>query len=401
MLDTLPSEVLDVIVQYSTKHTPSCLSTVSRGTYSISVRTLYASIPELGIVCMTQCLRTLSRNRKLAHLVQSFSFRLPPHSNILLAFFILLSRALSNMNNLHALSLEVGIPMPLNFANQASYQLENLSCVILPGGSYPISQLLSSQPTIKELYIICPTGDVSTLGRETLPALKSLSTPNRLLPILLPYRLSRLSRLCIIKVMASPTEVLTLSASLAQTNPPESLELCLRVNFGRATPNALEYLGQAVQYITSLRLDTYGGPIGQEDLRVMFAPNPSSFPKLKTLTITSQLPTRPAYNRSIQTHMAHGFQAPTSQRPSHIPGVPAFLCDVMTFFTENLAGVYDPQDASFQTQSHAQSTALDALHDSSCHPDIIRAWHQAHPSLERVVFPTAVYVLKEMDGNTR
>ncbi|CAE6426604.1 unnamed protein product [Rhizoctonia solani] len=392
MLDTLPPEVLDVIVQYSTKYTLSCLSTVSHGTYFISVRTLYASIPEMDMVCMTQCLRTLSKKCKLARLVQSFSFQVPSYSYPLRAILALFSHALSNMNNLRVLLLKVNVPISLNFANRMSCQLEKLSCVILPGGSYPIQQLLSSQPTIKALHIVCRPDDVSALNWEALPVLKSLSAPNRLLPILLPSRLSRLSRLCVINVMTSPRELLALSTSLAQLDPPESLELCLRVNFLRATPNALEYLGQAARFITSLRLDKFGAPIGQEELQTTFVPTRSNFPKLKTLTIMPHLPTPPAFIRDLQTQPVDTLEVPNIQPLTQ--DLPSFMQDMVDFLADTVVGVYNlnPDNEPLQTQS--QSTTLDALHDSSCHADIIKAWHQAHPGLERVVFPAGVYVLK-------
>ncbi|CAE6435163.1 unnamed protein product [Rhizoctonia solani] len=130
------------------------------------------------------------------------------------------------------------------------------------------------------------------MGPVALPILKDLTPPLQLLPKLLAYQLPRLSRLCILDILSN-TQLLLVAAVLAPSHLPESIELILRVEI---TPTGktgvigrgLYRLDKGVPCIRSLRLDTYGDLVGQDDLRNMFAPVLSSFPNLEKVMFTSQ-----------------------------------------------------------------------------------------------------------------
>ncbi|CAE6348099.1 unnamed protein product [Rhizoctonia solani] len=288
----LPTEILDFVIKYTTTDTRTRLMTLSRRVYSISVRSLYESIPDMNIIRTTQCLLTLSKKPDLAHLVHSFSANLPLYPDLLQAFLALLSDAFGNMTNLRTLSLEIDVPMTINPLNQIACRLTRLSCVIPPEGSYPLSQFLSSQPAIEELFIVCQPDDIDNLSPEALPALKNLTAPLHLLPRLLVYRLSRLSRLCVLDIMAHSIKVTVLTSVLAYPAPPRSMELVIRVaitsNMMESTdiPCALRVLGQAVPYVTSLRMDIYDELIDQGELQYTFTSALSNFPNLKTSAVT-------------------------------------------------------------------------------------------------------------------
>ncbi|KAL5640645.1 hypothetical protein ACGC1H_001205 [Rhizoctonia solani] len=277
------------------------LMTLSRRVYSISVCSLYKSIPNMNTTRTTRCLRTLSKKLDLAHLVHSFSINLPLYLDFLQAFLPLLSHAFGNMNNLRTLSLEIDVPLAINPLNQVTCKLTKLRCVIPPEGSYPLSQFLLSQPAIEELFIVCQPDDIDTLSPEALPALKNLTAPLHLLPRLLVSRLSRLSRLCVLDIMAHSIKVVVLAAVLTYPAPPRSMELVIRIaitpNMMEITdiPRALRVLGQAVPYVTLLRLDVYGDLINQEELRDTFTSALPNFPNLNASAVTFQPITSDGY----------------------------------------------------------------------------------------------------------
>ncbi|KDN41402.1 hypothetical protein RSAG8_07517, partial [Rhizoctonia solani AG-8 WAC10335] len=271
----------------------------------LKCRWLYTiSNQDMSVARATRCLLTLSKKPDLAHLVHSFSFNTSLSPYFLQAFLILLSRALSNMNNLRVLSLELDVPIIISPLDRVFCRLTKFTCILTLEGSFPLSQFLLNQPTIEELYIICQSDDLSALEPGALPALKDLTAPLQLLPKLLAYRLPCLSRLCVLDTLYNWTNFLLLAAVLVISLPPESIELAIRVEIDPTVTGTagilfgLGRLGRACPYITSLRLDTYGDFLGQEELHNMFAPALSNFPNLEKSMITSQSATSDEYIRN-------------------------------------------------------------------------------------------------------
>ncbi|CAE6481463.1 hypothetical protein ACGC1H_001195 [Rhizoctonia solani] len=352
----LPTELIDLVTQYATTDTKARLAAASRHVYSISVRSLYASIPDMSVTRTTQCLLTLSKKPDLAGLVHSFSFGLPL-SHFLQAFLILLSRALHNMNNLRALSLDMDAPLPINLLNQISSRLTKLTCILPSEGSYPISQFLSSQPTIEELHIVCRPEDISTLNPEAFPALKILTAPTWLLDTLLSLRLTHLSRLCILDIMDLPELLTMLIAFITLSSPPQSMELVIHVKVASdwiptaALFHALVALSQGVRCIGSLRLYTYGDLTCQEELQDMFTSKLPGFPRLNTSRFAFQPVTSDEYIsnsarfQSMQT--SAGGDSPQNA-VSHLSNVVANLLSTLATLSSPPA----PQAEPDQTQAN-------------------------------------------------
>ncbi|CAE6405738.1 unnamed protein product [Rhizoctonia solani] len=353
----LPTELIYLVIKSTTKDTQARLAAVSRHVYSISIRSLYASIPDMSVTRTTQCLLTLSKRPDLANLVQSFSFGLPLSPHFLQAFLVLLSRALHNMNNLRVLSLDMDAPLPINLLNQISGRLTKLTCILPPEGSYPISQLLSNQPTIEELHIVCRPEDISTLSPESLPALKVLTAPTWILNTLLSLRLTHLSRLCILDIMELPELLTVLMAFITLPSPPESMQLVIHVKISSdwiptaALFHALVALSQGILCISSLRLYTYGDITCQEELQDMFASNLSEFPRLDTSRLTFRPVTSDEYInnsarfQSMQTPLGGGS---LQNAMRHMSNVVAKLLSTLATLSSPSA----PQAEPNQTQAN-------------------------------------------------
>ncbi|CAE6533681.1 unnamed protein product [Rhizoctonia solani] len=402
----LPIELLDLITQDTTIDTQTRLSAVSRSFYSISVPRLYASIPELGISRMTKCLLTLSTKPELASLVRSFSFNLFHSPHVLQAFVTLLSRALGNMNNLHTLSFRLGfaVPRAMNLLVYAPLRLTKLECNLPPEGSYPVAQFLSTQPTIEELLIICRTEDISTLPYDALPALKDLAAPLRLLPRLLLPRLPRLSRLTALEVMTDPEDLIMLALLFTASKPSQLIELILRAKITENTMSAvtvtvgLGLLGLAAPSIQSLMLGIYGDHIDKSVLQVMFSTALPNFPNLKLLVLTSPAPAQGAYIPGPQMQLVRTLSRTHTFFYNVLASVSSTVFDfsggLINF--SSILSVFSPRQSapsaeSDQSQNQPEPT-LDALHDKTCHLEIVKAWRQVQPGLECVSFPPNIYI---------
>ncbi|EUC65636.1 hypothetical protein RSOL_449230 [Rhizoctonia solani AG-3 Rhs1AP] len=397
----LPIDIIDLIVQYSTTSTCAHISAVSRNVYSISVRTLYASIPEMSITRATRCLLTLSKNPELALRVRKFSFHLSSSSRALPAFFALLSLALSNMRNLNTLLLDMEAPIPTNLLEQISSRLTKLVLAVPPRSSYPISQFLSNQPAIEELFLVCRSEDLSTLGPEALPLLRELSAPLWILVKILPSRLSHMSQLAVLGVMNDPDDLIILGMILTLSDPPESLALIIdaRITMNRmpiaAISRGLSFLGRAAPFVSFLLLKKYGDHIKKDELQEIFVYALPSFPKLKNLILMSQSPAPTAYTSDPQAQPAQTPSSMHSLLRNALAYVYSILVNIPSLLLSLFSSRYSaPQVESNQTQSQP-SPSLDALHDLSCHLQIVKAWGQIHPGLECVMFPVGTYRLRK------
>ncbi|CAE6451600.1 unnamed protein product [Rhizoctonia solani] len=406
MVARLPIELVDLVVQYSATDTRAHLSTVSRGVYSISIRVLYSSILDMSVSRTIRCLLTLSRKPELALLVRSFSFYLSPSPNFLRPFLILLSRVLGNLHNLRTLTLQLGVPITMNLLGQISSRLTRLIYIHPFNGPHPASQFLSNQTTIEELLLVCQPSDLSTLDSDALPALKELAAPLWLLPNILPSRLPRLSQLTLLGIMNHPLEwfLLGVIIKFSLSNPLQSLELIVRAKISEksmttmATSLGLALLGLVAPFISSLTLDTYGHLIKQNELQNMIGLVLPHYPNLKTLIVTSQPPTPGACMYEPPPQSAEVFSDILSSLHQQLLSMSDTLDNISNLFSAFLSRYSAPQAEPDQTQD--QSTPLiDALHDGSCHLEIINAWRQIHPGLERVVFPVGAYLIRKNRNN--
>ncbi|CUA74466.1 hypothetical protein RSOLAG22IIIB_11221 [Rhizoctonia solani] len=290
---TLPADLIEIIAQHGDMGTQSSLAVTSRNAYFVSVRTLYASIPDMNVTRTTQCLLTLSKNPELAHMVRSFYFVSDISPHLLQGFFVILRRALSNMKNLHTLSLDVDEPTTMDFSKHISGQLTQLH-LTTSKGRYPISEFLLNQPAIEVLHIICDLDDISALSSEALPALKKLTAPLPLLSKLLPSRWSRLSQLFVLGVIDDLTGWIDVSRILTLPNPPESLELGIYVMFNTVTMPAsiialgLGSIGKAAPFISLLVFGKHGHSLVQHELRDIFTAALPCFPKLEVLVLMTE-----------------------------------------------------------------------------------------------------------------
>ncbi|CAE6446986.1 unnamed protein product [Rhizoctonia solani] len=391
MTARLPIELLDLVAQYSSMDTQARLSPVSRDVYFVSVRALYASIPDMTVSHTTKCLLTLSGKPEIACLVRSFYF-FPSSFHALRAFRTLITRALGNMTNLHTLSLGLDT-FPASSLVQFSFRLRKLVYTHSYYEPHPVSQLLSTQPTIEELTLLCPPHDISTLDRDALPALKKLSAPIWLLPKLLLSRMSRLTQLRVIGNMAEADQFFQLGALFKVAEPPDSLELAIGMDatthlmITQIVSLGLALIGLAAPFISSLRVDIHQGYIQQDKLQNMFAFVLPRFPNLKTLVVMS-LPPPPS---------AHTSDSPRTRLLQARPetGAIASLCDVLRSMSASPVDTSilfpTPQVESDQTPSQ-QDPILDPLYDKACQLEILKVWYRIHPKLERVLFPGRGYI---------
>ncbi|CAE6533685.1 unnamed protein product [Rhizoctonia solani] len=385
-----PTELLGTVVQYTSKDTQACLSVVSRDVYFISARMLYASISEMGISRATKCLLTLSSNPKLACLVRSFSLNSPFSSRFPQSFCTPLTRALAKMTGLQTLLL-VGVFATSSVVSQMPCKLTKLVYNLPCEDSYPISQFLSTQPTIKDLTIDFQLGGISALGLEALPALRRLSAPVPLLFTLLPSQLSRLSQLSILGVKANHSFFCHLVLFFQLSKLPKSLELSIAMDITAylKTPEVvslgLALIGLVAPCVSLLRLTTISqGYIGQEELQNMFVFALPWFPNLKTLVIIAPPPAPGAYTRDSPPD----YMQPISVAINSLHDLLVSLSRVPVDLSPLL------QVEPYQTPNQPNPVP-DAIHHKPYHNRILKAWRRAHCGLECVIFPTGTYIYKK------
>ncbi|KAG8760991.1 hypothetical protein FRC11_014616 [Ceratobasidium sp. 423] len=381
----LPIELFDLVAQYAAASTQANLSAVSRGVYFVSIRALYASISHMSTPRTTRCLLTLSTNPETARLVRSFTLRLSS-SRVPRNFPDTLTRALGNMTGLTFLSLQLGIFATSSVMSQMSCRLTKLVCVLSSDDMYPISEFLSTQPAIEELYVVCRPDGLAGLGSDALPALRDLAAPLRLLPKLLLSRLSRLSRLSVLGTIAEIEDFIQLGTAFESATPPESIELVIGVDITaflmttEILAQGLGLLGLQAPFLRLLRLEIHRGHIRQDALQDVFMSALPEFPNLKTLVVMSQPPAPGAYIR--KSPQVEPAQVLPSLSPAHDPP---------TNELSALSPRYLSPQPEYDEARNWPSSVPDALHDRSCHIKILSAWHKAHPGLERVVFPVGAY----------
>ncbi|CAE6481472.1 unnamed protein product [Rhizoctonia solani] len=196
-------------------------------------------------------------------------------------------------------------------------------------------------------------------------------------------------------------DLIILGMILTLSNPPESLALVIdaRITMNRmpiaAISRGLSFLGRAAPFVNLLLLKKYGDHIKQDELQEIFVYALPSFPKLKNLILMSQSPAPTAYTPNPQTQPAHT----PSDTLSSLRNALAYVCNILVNIPSLLLSLFSsrhsaPQVEPNQTQSQP-SPSLDALHDTSCHLHIVKAWGRIHPGLECVIFPASTYRLKK------
>ncbi|CEL58376.1 hypothetical protein RSOLAG1IB_03122 [Rhizoctonia solani AG-1 IB] len=348
----------------------------------------------MGISRTTQCLLTLSSNPEIARLVRSFSLRLSSRRTIQSSPDII-GHALSNMTGLISLSLQLGIFATSSVLSQATFRLTKLVCIVASDEAYPISKFLSTQSDIEELYIVGQPNGLAGLDADALPALRDLAAPLRLLPDLLRSRLSGISRLSILGTMFVIEDFVQLGTTLESAKAAVAIELAMGVYitaFLMTTDilaQGLGLLGRRAPFIKLLRLEIHRGHIKEYELQNVFEFALPEFINIRTLVIMSQSPTPGAYIRKA-AHVQ-------SQSLSSLP--PAYNAPTAALSTVSLRCA-SPQ-LEYDEARDWLGSVPDALHDRSCHKQVLIAWHRAHPRLERVVFPVGVYTFanKERQNN--
>jgi hypothetical protein len=272
MAAILPTELLDLVVEYSSTSTQACLALVCRNIYYISVRALYASIPHMNTSRTTQCLLTLSWNTSLAHLVRTYALKISS-SHPLKAFPELVTRALSNMSNLTDLSLQLGIFATSMVLKGVEFQLSKFVCVLVSDPTYPISRFLEAQPRIEELYLVCRPDSMTDLSPDALPALRDVAVPLRLLSPLLSSRLGHITRISALGTITDIEDVVTLGSIIrkAPTRPaPGALidvilgvDLTSHMMIPELIARGLACLGLRAPWIGLLRLEVHKGRVEQ------------------------------------------------------------------------------------------------------------------------------------------
>ncbi|KDN38442.1 hypothetical protein RSAG8_09536, partial [Rhizoctonia solani AG-8 WAC10335] len=394
MAARLPIELLDRVTQYASMGSQARLSSVSRDVYYVSARVLYESIPRMSISRVVQCLVTLSANPGLACLVRSFSLQLSS-SQVLRPFRTLLASALRNMNGLHTLSLLFGRFAISSVLSQVSCRLTKFVCAVATSGdSYPISQFLMTQPTIEGLNIYCPPNNMSGIGPEALPALRSLAAPLWLLPkIIVAFRLPHISRLSVLGEMMDVQDFVLLGAIFELGKPPESMELAIDLDITAEQMDPLNVsaglalLGKTAPFINVLMLDIFKGQIKREGLRNIFLRPPTlpRFPNLKTLIVISPPPTSCAVicsspQESLPFSSLPEVLVPTRNTLGNISNIPSVLPSP------------DPTPRlGLDPTQNLPRPVPNALYDRACHIEILQAWREVNPNLVHVVFPVAVY----------
>ncbi|CAE6481470.1 unnamed protein product [Rhizoctonia solani] len=392
MATRFPIEMFSIIAQYASLEARMHLSVTSRGIYRITISMLYASIPEMNIPRTIRCLRTLSAKPEVARLVRSISLDFTI-SRVFRSFHSLLSRALTNMAGLHTLSIQVDFAISRTLIRM-SCRLTELVCYVPSEDSHLISEFLSTQPTIQKLTLLCPSGDLSTLHPDALPALRELSAPTYLLDTLLLPRLPCLSRLCVLGASISTKKFVFLVLVFQKAKHLKSLELVIEMDLtthfmtSQTVSIGLALIGLVAPYITSLKLDIIRGHIPPYELQSMFAFCLPWFPDLKTLSVTSPPPnehtggpsqTGPRQSHAITFHSLHGMLLSMADTPvdfSILFQVPYPITGYIEYF-------------------EPKNPFPNALYDTSCHTEILQAWRQVHSGLETVFFPEFGYEYKD------
>ncbi|KEP47938.1 hypothetical protein V565_138910 [Rhizoctonia solani 123E] len=337
-----------------------------------------------------RCLRTLSAKPEVARLVRSFSLN-HTISRVFRSFHSLLSRALSNMTGLHTLSIMADFTISRALI-QMSCQLIELVCYVPPEDSRYIPEFLSTQPTIKKLTILCPSGDLSTLHPDALPSLRELSAPTHLLDTLLLARLPCLSRLCVLGASTNTEKFFFLVLVFRIAKHFKSLELVIEMDLtthmgtSEAVAVGLALIGLAAPYIISLKLDIHKGHILPHRLQNMFAFCLPWFPNLKTLTVTSPPPTPNEHTRGSSQSRPWKSHATTFYSLHRIL---LAMSDTPVDFSALFRAPYPKIE--YTEDFEPQNPPPNALYDTSCHVEILRAWRRVHSGLEAVFFPEYGY----------
>lgn len=269
---SLPVELLDFIVRYSSAQTKARLARTSRTLYGISVRALYASIPHMGTRRTIQCLLILSQNASLACLVRTFELRMSHQPN----FPDLITRALGNMPNLVELSLQLGIFATSSVLERVACHLTKFVCILVSDPAYPISRFLESQPRIKELYLVCRPDSIADLSPDALPALQDVAAPLRLLGPLLSSRLDHITRISALGTIMAAPDIAELGTVIrdAPTRSPPGVLIDVVLGMDLTSPMmapefvtaGLACLGLRAPSIGLLRLEVHKGSVQQVSL---------------------------------------------------------------------------------------------------------------------------------------
>ncbi|KAG8702754.1 hypothetical protein FRC09_004559 [Ceratobasidium sp. 395] len=284
-----------------------------------------------------QCLGTLATNTHVARLVQSYHLSIPSErydshlSN-------LIKSALGNMTRLTELSLQLGLAFSSTVLEHATFKLRKLICVVMSNPKYPIARFLNSQPEIESLYLVCHQNALASLSPTALPALKDIAAPLRILPQLIPTRLSRITRISCLGTFTDFVEFQKLETLFqsAPTQPTTPVEFVFGLDLRGPQMSTtkvqigLGMLGFAAPWIGLLRMEVHQGRIEPYSLTSLLR----AYKSLHTLVIMS------------------------------------------------------PPPSQTQTRAYIQP---DPVHDVSQHMQLLKLWSMFCPTLERVVFPVGVY----------
>ncbi|KAG8704198.1 hypothetical protein FRC09_003704 [Ceratobasidium sp. 395] len=346
----LPIELLALIASFASQQALARLASVSRTTYAVSIQPLYASITTMKGPRTVRCLDTLAANTHLARLVQSY------HLNILNIpsqkynghLSTLITNALRNMTSVTELSLQLGLTFSSTVLEHATFKLHKLICVAVSNPKYPIARFLNSQPKIESLYLVCHQSALASLSPTALPALRDIAAPLRILPQILPTRLSHITRISCLGTFTNvfEFEILETMFQSAPTRPTTPIEFVLGLDLRRHQLSTarfdigLSMLGFSAPWIGLLRIEVHQGRIEPELLNHSLTSALLAYPFLHTLVIMSSPPPK------------------------------------------------------MQTRAYIHP---DPIHDVSQHMELLKLWRMFCPTLKRIVFPVGVYTyVKEL-----
>ncbi|KAK0447388.1 uncharacterized protein EV420DRAFT_871739 [Desarmillaria tabescens] len=141
----LPSEIYDLIFHYLDRSELAAVAFGSKSFHCIATRVLYPTITLKKPIESICCLRTIASNKSLASLVRSFKVDWADLKSPTSNFYALAQRALRNLTNLNALTLELPRRPPW-IIDDCTFRLKEFS------SSYSwqpkLAHFIESQPTL-------------------------------------------------------------------------------------------------------------------------------------------------------------------------------------------------------------------------------------------------------------
>lgn len=222
-MPSLPIELLNAILLYSSNHDLRQVSTSNRLCHAVATRILYQDIELMDPVKIIRLSTTLSRRPDIALYVRRFyvSDNMTNDLEILPSYYKLLHGALRQMNNLASLTLLIGGPHSFILTG-CSFRL--ISFTTACHWDTTLVRWLESQDDITSALFCGKFYHDARISPKSLPKLQRVSASPLILAAVVPNRPVQEAELCLThpwllnsEIISTTLRILTYSSSVVHT----------------------------------------------------------------------------------------------------------------------------------------------------------------------------------------